>query len=132
MRGKLGLVVVAALCAVVSGSSAPASATTADDKMKSNLRNLATMEETFLTDHSHYGTAKELRADGYRLRVPSGQVIYIHLDNEAWGYYCFAGRVARHHWFIYASDKGGLYGPKRHDACDAATYPRSAGQYPAR
>lgn len=129
MRGKLVLV-AATLSVGLGGSLGSASAQTADEKMKANLRNLATMEETYFVDHMHYGTAKQLRADGWHLRVPSGQVIFIHLNDDSWNY-CLAGRVARHRWWIYASDKGGIYGPRRHDVCDSGAYPHAAGRFPA-
>ena len=134
MRGKVlaraaALGVVAVTCVPSSALAQPSSA--ADNRMASDLRNLATMEETYLTDHNHYGTASELRADGYHLRLAAGQVIYLHLTRPATMNYCFAGRVAPDHFVMYASDRGGIYGPRHRDACDPSAYPHAAGRYPA-
>ena len=116
----------AALSASLVASAGPASAQSADDKMKSNLRNLATMEETYFVDHYRYGTATQLKADGYHLRLAAGQIINVHVSAQA---YCLAGRVSPRRFYLFTIDKGGVYGPRSRDACSLSTYPRSSGRY---
>lgn len=94
--------------------------------MESNLRDLATIEETYFTDHLHYAGAHGLRSqDLSYVTLTTGQVVVVHLGH--WNY-CLAGRVAPHHWFVYGSADGGLRGPKRSDTCSPTTYPRLAGR----
>ena len=40
-----------------------------DAQAKSDLRNLATIEETFMTDNNHYGTLVEMQAAGYDFKA---------------------------------------------------------------
>lgn len=100
--------------------------------MQAYLRDLATQEETFFTDHLHYATAHALQSRGYiddmYEKLADGQVVVVHLTQNTQEGYCFAGRVSPHHWFHYASLNGGLRGVTRSDACSLTVYPTSGGR----
>lgn len=100
--------------------------TRADNRMQRNLEELGTDEETYFVDHGRYGTASALRSQGYEnIKLTNGQFVAIHLGHQG---YCFAGRVAAHHYFMYASLGQGLYGPRRTDKCSPTVYPHAAGR----
>jgi type IV pilus assembly protein PilA len=40
-----------------------------DAQAKSDLRNLATIEETFITDNNHYGTLAEMKGNNYNFKA---------------------------------------------------------------
>lgn len=107
-----------------------ASSPVADADMKANLRNLATIEEVYLTDSgTSYGTARQLRHEGLSsIKLAAGQTITIHLAGI--NGYCFAGKVAAGRYFIYSSQDGGLSGPASSDTCSASMYPADGGQLP--
>lgn len=99
--------------------------------MLANLRILAVMEETYLTDYNRYATAPQLRHYDFwpdDLRLRTGQVVVVHLDLP-WGGYCLAGRVAPHRFYIYDSENGGVgERPRTRDRCSTTTFPTFGGR----
>jgi hypothetical protein len=100
-----------------------------DAAVKSDLRNLATIEETYLTDSAaSYGTAAQLRATmGSELSALSPHdVIAIHLDG-AQGY-CLAARAGARRYWIYSSEDGGIAdAPASSDSCNRSRFPVYGG-----
>ena len=120
-------VAVAAPTAWLAASNAPAarSAAVVDADVRSELRNLATMEETYLTDNNVYATAAQLHASYPEFRVTGGERVVVHLNKQQG--YCLAGRISAARWWIYSSLEGGLSGPATSDTCNAGMYPTSGG-----
>lgn len=99
----------------------------ADAQMKVNLRDLATAEETYLTDvATSYATANQLKTqDISYVKLSAGQSVVVHLNGNRG--YCLAGLVTSGRYFIYSSEEGGLSGPVSSDTCSASFYPQQAG-----
>jgi hypothetical protein len=100
----------------------------ADADMRSNLRNLATAEEVYLTDSgSSYATATQLTSEDISyVKLVAGQSVAVHI-NGGMGF-CLAGRLATGRYFIYSSQEGGIQlGEPASDTCSASLYPTNAG-----
>lgn len=98
--------------------------TSADAAVKIDLRNLATAEETYLTDHMVYATAAQLRT-GLPFRLSARDVITIRVN--AGNGYCLAGHNRVGRFWVYSSTEGGLSGPSGSDTCSTTLYPHPGG-----
>lgn len=96
-----------------------------DAAMRSDLRNMATYEETYVTDNVVYATAAQLRRAYPQLRLARNDRVVVHLAGQQG--YCMAGHMTAHRWWIYSSLDGGLSGPATHDTCNTATFPTYGG-----
>ena len=92
-----------------------------DAQAKSDLRNLATQEETFLTDNNHYGTLAEMVTAGFKASANSGASSAIVLwrdgatppaptttETSAVGGYVLCTTSAAGNTWVYDSLNGGL------------------------
>ena len=78
-----------------------------DARAKSDLRNVATLEETYLTDNSAYGTATQLDAASPIKTVSDGDTVYFY-KTGATGF-CLVGNNANStNFFTYDNARGGL------------------------
>jgi hypothetical protein len=59
-------------------------------KVSSLVRDLAAAEESYLTDHSRYGSAKQLRRDGAMLAIPAHVRLFVHWYDGSHGF-CLKG-----------------------------------------
>jgi type IV pilus assembly protein PilA len=90
-----------------------------DAQAKSDLRNLATQEETFLTDNNHYGTLAEMVTAGFKASASSGAATATVLwrdgtktatttEASATGGYVLCTTSAAGNTWVYDSLNGGL------------------------
>jgi type IV pilus assembly protein PilA len=90
-----------------------------DAQAKSDLRNLATQEETFLTDNNHYGTLAEMVTAGFHASANSGASAATVLwrdgasaatttETSATGGYVLCTTAASSNVWVYDSLNGGL------------------------
>jgi hypothetical protein len=102
---------------------------TTDAQVRSDLRSVASTEETYFTDAMRYGSARQLNRGLYRTYLHKGVTIAIHLNSTR--SFCLAGYAnsAPKRVWIYASDRGGVRElPTTRDDCSARLYPTSGGQ----
>lgn len=79
-----------------------------DTEAKSDLRNLATLEEIHLSDRTFYGKISQLRANGEDVRVSSGVTISVVLYDGLNGYCLSAKHADSSHTWYYDSSAGGV------------------------
>jgi hypothetical protein len=112
--------------AAALASPAPHSSTDkqANAAARSDLINLATDEEVYLTDvATHYGSFNQLSADGLKVHVSRGvQLVIVHVDGST-GYCLRAEQGDDGYREFYDSGAGGL----RHAGCSAVTKGPSGG-----
>jgi type IV pilus assembly protein PilA len=102
-----------------------------DAQAKSDLRNLATQQETFLTDNNHYGTLAEMVTAGFKASANSGASAATVLWRDstaanaptttpasATGGYVLCTTAASGNTWVYDSLAGGLQ--PANTACPAA------------
>ncbi len=91
------------------GAGTPTTAVQAFDDTLANLRNLATAEETYFTDHDAYTSTGSKLADEGFTRTPGtdAEILYAGVDPKKG--YCLLGSPAAHGaWYIYDSQNGGF------------------------
>jgi prepilin-type N-terminal cleavage/methylation domain-containing protein len=111
------LLVVVVLVGILAGIAIPiflhATQKGEDAKAKSDLRNLAGVEEGYATESTttSYGTAAQLAAAGQGLSVSSEDTVYVYTASNAG--YCLVGHNANSDsYLIYDSRNGGLLSPR--------------------
>jgi len=78
-----------------------------DARAKSDTRNLATLEETYLTDNSAYGTATQLDTSNKIKAVSDSDTVYVY--TKAATSFCLVGNnSASGNFYVYDSASGGL------------------------
>ncbi|MHB8450089.1 MAG: prepilin-type N-terminal cleavage/methylation domain-containing protein [Mycobacteriales bacterium] len=79
-----------------------------DASVKSDLRNTATAEETYLTDNpTSYGSAALLAQNNLVKAISNGNTVNVYY-NAAQDYCLVGGNVNSTNWFLYDSGAGGL------------------------
>lgn len=119
------LLIVVVLIGILAGIAIPIFLRTTqrgDDALaKSDLRNLAVMEEGYATDNpASYASATELAAVTQGLSVSTQDTVYIYTAAAAG--YCLVGHnVASGNYLVYDSRGGGLQAPSSTLAAAQAT-----------
>jgi prepilin-type N-terminal cleavage/methylation domain-containing protein len=79
-----------------------------DAQAKSDLRNFATAEETYLTDNNAYGDATAINAGG--VKMSPNNVIVLLGTSGAKGFCAYSHNPNSANYFLYDSNAGGLAG----------------------
>ena len=99
-----------------------------DASVKSDLRAMATLEETYLTDNGSFGTATQMNAAAPVKAVSNNNSIFVYTKASGAGY-CMAGvNSGSGSGYVYDSNNGGLKNTPVADlttaqtVCTAASY----------
>jgi len=123
--GYLGLAVIAALVLILGVFAAHAAQTqqtaSGDASVRADLRNAATVEESYYTDMSAYTADRAaLAADSNDFVANTGNSIVIGVDAPS-GYCVVGTHTGSGSWFLYDSVKGGMNETPFRTQADAQT-----------
>ena len=91
-----------------------------DTQSKSDLRNLAELEEMHLADQSFYGRISQLIANGETVQVSKGVTVTVVLYDGINGYCLSAKHASSANTYFYDSGAGGLQ-PRGTASCPTTT-----------
>ena len=80
-----------------------------DARAKSDVRNVATLEETYLTDNSSYGTATQMNTASAIQTVSEGDTVYVYTTG-ATGFCLVGNNTNSTNFYTYDNAAGGLSG----------------------
>jgi type IV pilus assembly protein PilA len=110
------IVIIGILAAIAIPIFMKQRASAADAAAKSDLRNLAQFEESYMADAGQYGTIAAVVADGNAVRVSPQVTLNVVLYDAGFGYCLSANHAGSPTTWYWDSQSGGLQ-PKTASGC---------------